>query len=58
MDLATMLVMLLFTDGTTEHYVQAERNMGACVGSLGGKTRLRSAGSGANSGNSGADERL
>ena len=37
MDFATMLVMLLFTDGTTEHYVQAERNMGACMGALGGQ---------------------
>ena len=41
MDVATMLVMLLFTDGTTEHYARAERNMGVCMGALGGKNISR-----------------
>ena len=41
MDVATMLVMLLFTDGTTEHFFWAERDMGACMGALGGKSRSR-----------------
>ena len=40
MDLATMIVVLLFKGGEAQHFVRAERDMGACMGALGGKTRL------------------
>jgi hypothetical protein len=39
MDLATMVVILLFKGGEAQHFFRAERDMGACMGALGGKTR-------------------
>ena len=41
MDLATMFVILAFTNGTTEHFVQTERSMGVCMSKLGGKKMSR-----------------
>ena len=41
MDLATMFVILVFNNGTAEHFVQTERTMGACMSKLGGKTLSR-----------------